>query len=181
MDMLVVPHYLAVACTGNCQQWGTFDPLAVPHGSIASSVLDRPDTRAGGIADGPACLMADGPEGSVADGPDGGVADAPHGGATDAPDGGAADTPEGSAVDAQDDGTADAWDGLVVAARDGGCITGGGTPWVTDAAATGSEKAFSGGAEFRAQLGAHDGAKAMNGVVANFEARPPPRGQAQLS
>jgi len=73
--------------------------------------LDRPATRAGGMADGPAGVAATGPDGGVTDAPDGGVADAPDGGAADAPDGGGA------------------------AARDGRRVTSGGTPPAVDTGA----------------------------------------------
>jgi len=73
--------------------------------------LDRPATRVGGIADGPAGVAAAGPDGGAADAPDGSVADAPDGRAADAPDGGAAH--------AQDDGAAAARSGRGAAAGDG--------------------------------------------------------------
>ena len=105
-------------------------------------LLDRPATRADG--------MAGGPEGGAADSPDGGVADAPDGGAADAPDGGAADAPDGGAADARDDGVAAARDSGGAAARDGRDVT-------------------NGGAEFGTQLGAPDGVKATRGVVAKLQ------------
>ena len=111
------------------------DPLGSP------ALMDRPATRADG--------MANGPDGGATDSPEGGVADAPDGGAADAPDGWAADAPDGGAADARDDGAATAWDGGGVAARDGRHVT-------------------SGGAEFGAQLGAPDGVTATRGVAAKL-------------
>jgi len=62
-----------------------------PTEQLQSILLDKPATRAGGMADGPAGAAAAGPDGGVADAPDGGVADAPDGGAAYVPDGGAPD------------------------------------------------------------------------------------------
>ena len=118
--------------------------------SARVEVLDRPATRAGGMADGPAGVAAAGPDGGVTDAPDGGVADAPDGGAADAPDGGMAD--------ARDDGAAAARDSGGASPRDGRRVTSGGTPPAVDT-----------GAEFGAELGAPDGVKATRGVAAKLE------------
>jgi len=78
-------------------------------------LLDRPATRAGGMADGPAGVAAAGPDGGAADAPDGGVADAPDGRAADAPDGGAAHARDDGAAAARSDEGAAAEDGCRVA------------------------------------------------------------------
>ena len=54
------------------QESVTFKLLAVVHASLASTVLEKPTARAGGIADEPAGALADGLDDSVADATDGG-------------------------------------------------------------------------------------------------------------
>jgi len=68
--MLVVTH-LGVACAVDRQECVPFKLLAVVHASLASTVLDKPTARAGGIADEPAGALADGPDGIVDDAMDG--------------------------------------------------------------------------------------------------------------
>jgi len=71
LDMLVFTH-LAVACAVDRQECVHSMLLAVVRASLASTVLDKPATWAGGMADGPAGALADGPDGSMADAMDGG-------------------------------------------------------------------------------------------------------------